>query len=345
MHTPLVSVVITAFNREKYIAEAIQSALDQDYSNLEIIVSDNASTDNTDKIITSFIHDKRIKYIRHPVNVGMIANFESATAMASGVFITYVSSDDYLINPTFVSRAMELVGKYENILLVCGTFNTFEEMSGVEKLSAGGTFEKEFYEGDELFMQFPRLKAITFAGAFMHKAMLMGIAPFKIDATTLDVLALLKLMLRGNVATINTPSYMLRLHGNNMSTGISIRQAIDNMVYITEPYEEAQKKGFDNEALKNWKIGSAFLYARYITLQFAPQSSADFNAFMEHLRKHFPGVIEKLRINLKWNLMVFLFKRPAFSLPLLRLFRKPVHDYLYTLANLRRPKKNGSNDS
>ena len=63
--TPLVSVIITSYNCEKYIADAIKSACQQDYNNLEIIVSDNCSTDRSPEIIESFLSDKRIKYFRN----------------------------------------------------------------------------------------------------------------------------------------------------------------------------------------------------------------------------------------------------------------------------------------
>ena len=51
---PLISIVITSYNRAQWIGQAIQSALDQDYPNFEIIISDNNSTDNTDDVIRTF---------------------------------------------------------------------------------------------------------------------------------------------------------------------------------------------------------------------------------------------------------------------------------------------------
>ena len=69
MNLPLVSIIITNYNREKTIARAIESALEQDYHNIEIIISDNCSTDNSHSIISNYIKDKRICYYRNEINL------------------------------------------------------------------------------------------------------------------------------------------------------------------------------------------------------------------------------------------------------------------------------------
>ena len=122
---PLVSIIITSFNREKFIEMAIQSALNQDYPNLEIIISDNNSTDNSDTIIKKYMHDKRIKYFVNDVNIGMTPNFKLATEQrAKGEYITYISSDDYLLSDKFISNAVDLINKYPNIVLVIAKNST-----------------------------------------------------------------------------------------------------------------------------------------------------------------------------------------------------------------------------
>ena len=119
LNLPLVSIVITCYNREKTIGRAIDSALAQDYPNLEIIVSDNCSTDNSNIIISKYLKDSRIKYFRNEENVGMFNNFSiSFEKRASGDFVSIVNSDDELINSRFISQSIDLVNKYENIVIV-----------------------------------------------------------------------------------------------------------------------------------------------------------------------------------------------------------------------------------
>jgi glycosyltransferase involved in cell wall biosynthesis len=98
MNDPLVSVVITAYNLGWCIENTIQSVLDQTYSNLEIIVVDDASTDDTEQRIARFAD--RIKYIRHETNQGVLNDAEagparnSGVAAASGDYIAILDGDD-----------------------------------------------------------------------------------------------------------------------------------------------------------------------------------------------------------------------------------------------------------
>jgi len=336
IYQPLVSIVITAYNREKYIEEAIQSALDQDYENLEIIVSNNASTDSTESIILQFLSDERIKYFNQETNIGMAANFEFATRKASGSFIAYLSSDDYFIDKSFISQSVLLINKYPDVSLALSTFNRIIEKSGHVSVKVGGSFEEEFYRGPELFLRFPELTSISFAGAVMHKAKLEKLKVFDIPCTALDVMALLKLMLVGNVVCNNTPSYMLRIHGNNLSSRISLSQAIDNFRYIESPYNEALIKGIaTKEKLRKWRTNSAFLYCRFITVQFVAQNIVEYKMLLKHIEINFPDVKKKLQYNFKWNVLMFFFKRPEFSLKFLKYTSRPHYHYLKSLVSIR----------
>ncbi len=92
---PLVSIGIPTFNRAPALAAAVRSALNQSYTNVEVIVSDNCSIDNTAEMISSF-HDDRLRYVRHETNRGMVANFNACLDMASGAFFLMLSDDDTL---------------------------------------------------------------------------------------------------------------------------------------------------------------------------------------------------------------------------------------------------------
>ena len=65
---PLVSVVMPNYNGERFVSEAINSVLSQTYSNIELIIVDDCSTDNTDEEVKPFITDQRIKYIKNEKN-------------------------------------------------------------------------------------------------------------------------------------------------------------------------------------------------------------------------------------------------------------------------------------
>ncbi len=93
MKTPVVSVIIPTYNRGIHMRRSVLSVLDQTYRDFELIIVDDASTDNTEDIVKDF-NDKRIRYIRHDNNKGAPAARNSGIKAARGEFIAFQDSDD-----------------------------------------------------------------------------------------------------------------------------------------------------------------------------------------------------------------------------------------------------------
>ncbi len=93
---PLVSVVLPTYNRAHLIGQAITSALNQTYQNIELIVVDDGSTDNTESVIATF-DDERLQYIKLSKNVGRSAARNHALRAVRGEFVAFLDSDDYFL--------------------------------------------------------------------------------------------------------------------------------------------------------------------------------------------------------------------------------------------------------
>ena len=102
--TGKVTIGIPNFNMAQWVGKAIQSALDQTYGNLEIIVLDDASTDNSAEVIGGF-RDSRIKFFQFDENRGTVAAINHMAGSAGGEFYISLAADD-LIEPTFVERCL-----------------------------------------------------------------------------------------------------------------------------------------------------------------------------------------------------------------------------------------------
>lgn len=89
----LVSVIMTAYNCEKYIEDSIKSVLDQDYFNFELIIVNDCSSDNTSNIISKF-KDSRIKYIENKNNLGLVKSANIGLRAVKGEYISRIDSDD-----------------------------------------------------------------------------------------------------------------------------------------------------------------------------------------------------------------------------------------------------------
>lgn len=91
---PKVSIVLPTYNGAKYIRESIESCLNQTYKNIELIIVDDGSIDETSSIITSY-KDDRIKYLRHKENRGLAHALNTGFESATGVYLTWTSDDNY----------------------------------------------------------------------------------------------------------------------------------------------------------------------------------------------------------------------------------------------------------
>lgn len=109
---PLVSVLMTAYNREKYIGEAIESVLISTYQNFELIIVDDASIDKTITIAKEFASkDDRIKIFVNERNLGQFQNRNKAASYAKGKYIKYCDSDDKLFDWT-LDYCVNMMQKY-----------------------------------------------------------------------------------------------------------------------------------------------------------------------------------------------------------------------------------------
>lgn len=105
---PLVSILIPTYNREKYIGEAIESAINQTYKNIEIVIVDNCSTDNTWKILQSYkLKDGRVQIFQNEKNIGPVYNWVECFKRAKGEYTKILWSDDWM-SLDFIENAISV---------------------------------------------------------------------------------------------------------------------------------------------------------------------------------------------------------------------------------------------
>lgn len=137
---PLVSIGVPVFNGERGLARALDSLLEQDYSNLEIIISDNASNDATPEICEKYVRkDSRIRYYRLEKNLGAIWNFSRVFELSSGKYFMWAAHDDKR-EFSFVSACVEKMEQCPDAVLCQAHVASFiegrEEMLCVTQLDS-----------------------------------------------------------------------------------------------------------------------------------------------------------------------------------------------------------------
>jgi glycosyltransferase involved in cell wall biosynthesis len=116
----LVSVCIPTFNNASMIADALRSALQQTYENLEIVVLDNDSADDTEGVVRATAgQDPRFRYVRHPKNIGMAGNFNHAVSTARGELVLILCADD-MLERNCIDVLAAALGEHPEAVLAAG---------------------------------------------------------------------------------------------------------------------------------------------------------------------------------------------------------------------------------
>lgn len=124
----LVSVCIPTFNYGRFIGEAIESVLTQEYCELEVLVVDDASTDDTEGIVRQWVQrDSRVHYRRNPVNLGFAGNARECTRDAQGDLLWVFQSDDICTDTRFLSRAVEAFAKTPSLAFFYSAFRLVDQ--------------------------------------------------------------------------------------------------------------------------------------------------------------------------------------------------------------------------
>lgn len=128
--TPLVSVVMPAYNSEKYISEAIESVLNQTFKDFEFIIVNDGSTDNTFNIIKEYARkDKRIKVINNKKNCGISKTRNNGIKLARGKYIATHDSDDISL-PTRFQEQLSFMEQHPEVGVVGAYIQIFDSDSG-----------------------------------------------------------------------------------------------------------------------------------------------------------------------------------------------------------------------
>jgi len=115
---PLVSIGLPVRNAESSIADVIRSVLAQDHERVELVISDNASTDGTEAVCREFAaNDNRVSYHRQPENVGLLNNFRHAMRVGQGALFRWIGDDDSL-ERDYVSRCVKVFESDPRLLVV-----------------------------------------------------------------------------------------------------------------------------------------------------------------------------------------------------------------------------------
>jgi glycosyltransferase involved in cell wall biosynthesis len=142
LEQPLVSVIIPSYNRANLISIPLKSVINQSYTNIEILVIDDGSIDNTEEVVKA-IGDSRIRYIRQPTNRGGAATRNTGIEMAQGEYVAFLDSDDAWV-PDKLELQLAAIQKCPYPEKVVSYTQVFYSESGITE-STYHAFDEKFF--------------------------------------------------------------------------------------------------------------------------------------------------------------------------------------------------------
>jgi len=236
-----VSILIPSYNNSKYIRLSIESALSQVYENLEVIVSDDNSSDDSLNIIKS-IYDKRYKFFINKENIGRVKNYRKLLFnYATGDYVLMLDGDDFLTDKYFINDAIKLI-KYNNIAIVSAKIAILKK--GYYYYSKQPKYIST--NGLNILRKMPSSEFnLTHMSTLYNRNLAMYLDFYRSDTISSDWESIYRIILQGNVIFLNKVIGVWRIHDSNISSIVSITDHLKNLAIWIPIYSDAYYSGMN----------------------------------------------------------------------------------------------------
>lgn len=267
----VVSIMIPTYNQAAYIGDAIRSVLAQTYTQLEIVVADDASTDETPEIVAGF-GDLRIKYFRNERNIGRVKNYHKALyEHATGAWAANLDGDDYYIYPRFIEDSLSALSEHAGSILAFSEYARLDD--GAEAgnvITDPGSGHIKVLDGNEFFFSMPsnpmRLRHMT---TVYDRREALRIGFYVKDIISADYESLFRLMLNRKLIHLDRIIGVWRRHGDNLSTNLNVASWIDNLELFSSVSDYAKRVllGGEKTRVDGWFRRNSVNYARRMMMR------------------------------------------------------------------------------
>jgi glycosyltransferase involved in cell wall biosynthesis len=233
----LVSIGLAVYNGEQYIRQALDSLLVQDCTDFELVISDNASTDETHNICAEYLLlDSRVRYYRNQENMGAIWNFNRVFSLCSGKYFMWACHDDYW-KPHYLSACLETLNTSESVVLAGTECDCIDAKDNLVLIDRGlSTYEpnpaKRFVCWKS-FVNSEKYQGGIFYGIYRRNT-LCEVMPMQ-NLLSPDHLVMAGLCFQGEIVTVKKRLMTRRLNGASAT--------LDGMAHALGIYNQLLIKG------------------------------------------------------------------------------------------------------
>jgi glycosyltransferase involved in cell wall biosynthesis len=218
---PSVTIMIPTYNQARSVGAAVASALAQDYPDLEVLVLDDASSEDTAGSLAPHAADPRLRLSVSPTNLGRLGNYRRGLDEATGAWVMMLDGDDRLVDPGFVSAAMSAragAGR-EDVVAVQAGYRRIGDDGVVVKLPLGPSCDDErvVLDGEQYFRHIMRTDSFCHMGTVYDRAAARSLQFYSYEQTSADLESVARLALTGRVVLLNRVAGEWNQHGGNAS--------------------------------------------------------------------------------------------------------------------------------
>lgn len=254
--SPLVTVMVPTYAQAGKLAQAIQSALDQDLDSLEVLVLDDASPDATRDVVGGFA-DARLRYHRNERNIGRVANYRQGLyELARGKYVLNLDGDDWLVDPTYLRRAVHLLELHPRLALVFANAWRYIEETGEYQARPGQNEGlPEICSGSGIFLKYPTGEVwIPHLTALYRREVALDVGFYGEDVIGSDTESILRLIYGREIGFLSGNVAAWRVHAGNASADLDVAGRIRNLVCADAPFRHARSiDAAAGPALERWR--------------------------------------------------------------------------------------------
>ncbi len=223
MDDPKISVCLPTYHYAQYLPQAIDSVLCQTFTDFELLITDDCSTDSSDEILQAYARrDSRIRYIRHQKNLGMVENWNYCLRQAKGQYIKFLFGDDYFVSDQTLKKMLSVMEADASISLVSSARTIVDEQS--VKTAVWGYDNKDLVVGGFSAIQHCLLRHDNLIGeptAVMFRAAQSRRGFNRHYRQIVDLEMWFHLLEQGRYAFLAEPLCAFRLHHRQQTANIS----------------------------------------------------------------------------------------------------------------------------
>lgn len=215
---PLVTINIPTYNQSRYIRRAVESALAQDYPNLEVVVADDQSPDDTFAVAQASM-DPRLRVVRNARNLGRIGNYRHMLyELARGEWVVNLDGDDWYDDPGFITQAVSRVTERPDIVMYAAGARSFVEATQTyQSAPMQMQGDSQLLSGVEYVLGYPQLGATQHFSVLYHAERARAVGFYQLDSLGTDTDSLCRLALIGNVVVERRYVGVWTEHASNAS--------------------------------------------------------------------------------------------------------------------------------